>query len=414
MNLRLVHSPRHSVLALLLLLQSCLLNAADDSFNFDFSEMENADSPWSWGGFIDFRHQYANSRSTVFSNRLRLQMEGSYQQGAWLFLSSFRAEYDPETHKYRDTSRIEWHEVYAVFDAENTDFSIGKRRVAWGVADGRSTIDRVNAIDFRDPVSNGRTSNRLPSWVVLLKQNTEWGIWEAVWLPIGRDRQFAKFGSPWENTTLNALRRQAIRDNKVFDIENTKNHEAGLRFNRYGLGLDWGFAVFDGYTDAPLILTGDDYRISLHAARIRTWNANMAVGFMAGTLRGELSYTDDFPLAYDLGDRLVQVIFGWDRTYFTSLYLNVQAYWDDLDGAEENYGITFALSNQFFNGTLEIGTRGLLGVRSQYSQELFIDYRFSDHILTSLKVQVFEGDVGTEIGEFEANNFIEWLWRYDF
>ena len=386
----------------------------NDPFAFDFSQAQLVDDSWRWNGFLELRNQYADPRNEWLSNRQRALMESRYRGEGWQFFASGQAEYDPATTDYRSSTRFNVNEVYALFDGPGMDLTVGKQRVAWGVADGRSTIDRINAVDLREPIGNGRTSARRPSWVILLEHSAAIGIWEAVWLPRGRDRKLAEFGSPWEVLALHQLRRQAVDGEIFLDIEDPHKHEGGLRFTHYGQGLDWGLAVFDGFTDAPIVRQISGNRVTLRPYRIRTWNANMAVAWARSTLRAEFSFTENFPLFDGTTEPLTQVVLGWDRTYLTNLYFNMQVFLDDIEKQGRNYGVTFALNNKFFNDALEAGVRGQTGRQSQYAVEVYADYQVNDRLSMTVKNFAFSGDKGTELGEFGSNDFIELSMRYEF
>ena len=101
----------------------------------------------------------------------------------------------PSAH-YRDATRIELREAYVHYDGAAVDVTVGKQRVGWGTADGLSTIDRVNAIDYREPIGNARTAARRPSSLVRVEATTDVGVFDLVWLPRGPRPQAAGLRQP--------------------------------------------------------------------------------------------------------------------------------------------------------------------------------------------------------------------------
>ncbi|AFJ01553.1 hypothetical protein Q7C_378 [Methylophaga frappieri] len=388
---------------------------AADPFDFDLTESaEPTETNWQVNGYLEWRSRYALPQRDWLSNRMLTQLETRYESDEWLFFSSAQMEYDPATTDYRSAERFNLNEAYFSFDGDQFDLMIGKQRIAWGVADGRSTIDRVNAVDMREPIGNGRTSARRPSWAVFTEYNQDWGIWEAVWLPRGRDRKFAEFGSPWEMPFINQLRRQERDGQIALEIDDPHPHEGGIRFTHYGQGLDWGLAYFNGYTDAPIVLENKDNRIWLRPERIQTWNINLASGIGKNTLRAEFSHTPDFPTINGQTESLTQVVTGWDRTFLTDLYVNIQIYWDGYDETEDDYGLTFAITNGFYRDALELGIRGQTARDAQYVLEVFANYQVNDNLSLDIKSLTFGGDTDTGIGAFRDNDFVELAIRYAF
>lgn len=385
-----------------------------DSFDFDLSASQKQEQSWRIGGAVDFRGQYRFTDTDWISTRLQSRFNVRYEKNALKIFASVNMHYDPATRSYQRSTRMELGEAYIAMNGKLFDITVGKQRIAWGTADGRSTIDRVNAIDFRDPVSNGRTSSRRPSWVVRLEADSEMGTWDFVWLPVGRDRKIPRHGSPWENSYLSFLRENSA--NGAFDLEivDSQKPEVGLRFLRYQKGIDWGIAFFDGYTDYPQHIAHLEKRVELYSRRIQTWNISVAKGFGNSTLRGEFSYTPDYPLTNGESGLLTQSIIGWDRTFLTSLYINAQLFMDDLAGGKDSYGVTFAVTEKFLDESIEAGVRGQVLNHSRHSLELFGDYQFSDEIAISAKWVGFDGARNTLLGDYRNNDFLEISVSYTF
>ncbi len=387
-----------------------------DPFDFDLTETENADaSSWQFSGYLENRNQYftADMDEDWLSNRLLGRGELTWRRDRWLAFAATNVEHDPATRDYRDPFRTQVQEAYLQWDGDRLDVSLGKQRVAWGTADGVSTIDRVNAVDLREPIGNARTASRRPSWLVRVQQSTSIGIVEAVWLPRGRDRKLPERDSPWEPADLAALRELAAAGVAILVTDDPEDDEYGLRYSRYGQGVDWGLAVFDGYTDAPVTLAEENNSVVLKPERITTWNANAAVGLANSTWRGEVAYTPDHVNGDEQTGRW-QAVLGWDRTYFSNLYLNFQLFWEKVGGNEEDFGGTFAVTNKFFDDAATAGVRGQLGRDNQLSAEVYIDYAVNDAWTLTAKAFVFEGDTGSALADFTENDFVEFTLRWSF
>ncbi len=390
--------------------------AQEDPFAFDLSAETSEERRWRVSGFFESRNQRFISQDSFLSLRQRGQLEIKYTSHSerWRFFTSAYGEYDSATEDYRSPFRGEVLEAYGVFDGPSTDITLGRQRIPWGTADGRSTIDRVNAVDFRDPIGNARTSSRRPSWVARIEQSTSIGVFEGVWLPIGRDRRIPEQGSPWEVSFLADLR--AARDTGAFvlNIEDPKVHEGGFRFLQFGEGFDWSVAVFNGLSDFPLLSLQTADRVRLTPARFTTVNLSAAIGQAKSTWRGEIAYTPDFPLGLGRTTDLGQVIIGWDRTFLRDLYVNVQLFLDRFGDVDDTYGGTFAITNSFFDDATEAGVRGQIANEGQYAIETFADYEFNDAITLTARVFVFGGETGSDLGEFRENDFAEVSLRYAF
>ena len=401
--------------AWLLLPLACLVvpaQAETDPFDFDLTrETGPAAQRWQLSGFVEARSRRFTATGDWLSNRLLAQADLKWTEGRWRAFVQGTAEIDASKGEYRDRERYELREAYLHRDGDSLDITVGKQRVAWGTADGVSTIDRVNSIDFRDPISNARTPSRRPSWLVRVEQSTTVGIFEAVWLPRGRDRKFPEFGSPWETAALHDLRRLRAEGLIALTLDDPHRHEGGLRYRHYGRQLDWGLAVFDGFTDVPATILRKGNAIRLEPERIRTWNANAAVGFAKSTLRAELAYTPNHPVDGDSTSHW-QAVLGWDRTFFTNLYTNVQVFWDRASSDEDSRGITFAVTNRVCDDAATVGLRGQLANDSQTAVEALIEYQWNDAVTLSARFLLFDGSPGSPLGEFRHNDFAELALRW--
>ena len=380
---------------------------ADDPFDFDLSGANRAaEAPWRLSGFVETRTRHTLTEGDWLSNRTYGQAELMHNRGPLRFFVMGGAEHDGAKRRYRDATRVELREAYIHYDGATVDVTVGKQRVGWGTADGVSTIDRVNAVDLREPIGNARTAARRPSNLARVEATTPAGVFDVVWLPRGRDRKFPGHGSPWEPRDLHALRRDARERGARLAIDDAEAAEAGVRYIRYGQGLDWGVAYYNGYTDAPTALRAEGPLERLVPERVRTWNVNAAMGFGQSTLRGEVAWTADYPGAGRHGERWQSVI-GWDRTLFTNLYINVQLFRDWLPGGDAVEGGTFAVSNLFLDDAVTAGLRGQWANGGQLAIEAFLEMQWNDAVEVAVRAMFFDGDAGTPLGDYLDNDFAE-------
>ena len=386
---------------------------ASDPFAFDLSAIEKPKETWQWSGFVQSRTQKFMSRHGWLSKELlaHLELKGNHRQ--WRSFVSVDARHDRAKRSYRDTWQSELHEAYLLYDGEHTDISIGKQRVAWGVADGVSTIDRLNAVDLRDPIGNARTASRRPSWLIRLEQNTVFGTLEAAWLPQGKDRKLPEFNSPWESPGLNSLRRQEQAGNIELTIEDPKKSEGGLRYLYYGQGIDWSLAYFNGYSDGPVYSVREDNSVTLMPRRSHTYNAAVAFGLARSTLRAEIAHTPD-AMRENQPSRLWQAVAGWDRSFDDNLYANVQLFWNHHEIGSDEYGLTYAVSRPFFDDAITAGIRGQFANDQQMALETYFDYDYDDQLKIGGKLVAFDGAKDSALGTFRDNDYMEISLRWEF
>lgn len=391
-------------------------SGTDDPFDFDLTEVA-APTAWQLNGFLEMRSQRfrddSEQETEFLSNRAYLDLELKWTGDKWrAFISGFSG-YDPAAENFRHPERSEIREVYVQRDGGGWSLTAGKVRLAWGIADGVSTIDLINAIVLRDPIGNARTPSRRPTWLLRAEKTTAIGAFEAVWMPRGRDRKLPEFGNPWEPQLLNDLRVGAAAGFFDLDLQDPHEDEYGFRYRHFGQGFDWGAAVFDGTTDAPVVLEESAGRVTLRPGEIRTWNLNGAFGLARSTLRGEASFTTDAPLGEAAADR-TQLVVGWDRTFFTSFYVNVQLFHDRYAGLFEDNGVTFAITEMFFGDAVTAGVRGQASRFDQYAGEVFVDYQWTDAFRIGVKSSWFGGEPGSGLGDFRDNDYAELSVRWSF
>lgn len=408
-----------------ILLLSCFTVYADDTFDFNLNEQTEFKKNWRFSNTLESRNRKFTHQQRWLSTRQRLNSSLLYEQEAWKAYINTYLDYDPSTHRYQPTTRADLNEAYVVFhgsaiDLPATQLTIGKQRITWGTTDGRSTIDLLNATYLRDPIANGRTIQKRPSWLMRLEQQFSFGAVDLVVMPFGRERKLPKYGSPWEPESFHQLREYE----KSGLIQLTKKYnphkpELGARFTQYNQGYDWGFAYFEGYSDLPAAKVKGNNHILLEPTKQRTWNINAAISQNSNTYRIETAYTDQLPVYDKQGllyfSELQQVILGWDRNFNDNLYANIQLFWDHYPNYKDNYGATFAVNKPFFNDTLTLGVSGFYGYNNEHSVETYAEYAYNDHWTFIARLYVLGGGHSQSLFRSYANNdFIELGFRYFF
>lgn len=413
---RIQHWPFFCLLALSFALASpAEAQGQSDPFDFDFATTsQESDNRLRISGTFTSRNQHLLEQSSFLSARQRAFLEGKWSSEKLRLVLSGWTEYDRANRDFRDPWYAELTEAYAFFDGETVDVTLGRQRVAWGVADGRSTIDILNAIDLRDPIGNARTPSRRPSWMARVEYRLDYGTLEAAFLPIGRNRSLAGFGNPWELDELNALRRADLAGDISLDIQKSSSPEGGIRFARFGQGFDWSVAVFSGKTDAPLPFQESETEVRLSPERFTTFNVSTAIGAGKSTWRGEFAFSPNTPIGLGQSSDLTQVIVGWDRTFFTDLYANIQVFTDVFSNRSDIYGATFALTKPLFDGGAEIGVRGQVGNNNTFSAEAFVDYVLNDNVSLAARLFVLDGNAQSDFASFRDNDFVELSLVYSF
>lgn len=393
---------------------------AGSSTDFDLSSASlGGDSPLQVGGYFESRNQYFLSDSTHsedwLSLRQRVGLDVTYKFDNITLFAAGYAEHDGATNDYRSARHGELTEAYAKLDGENTDLTVGKRIITWGAADGRRTIDRINAVNLKDPIGNGRTTARRANWLVHLEHSLNNSTTlEGVYLPFGRDTELPEHGSPWEPMALYNLRYDAGLGFITLVERDEDDGEGGARISHFGEGFDISAAFYSGYTDNRVIVEQTMSTIVLAPVRTETYNLSGATPHGNGTLRGELSYTPDMPLGMGQETDLLQGIVGWDTTFGIDTLVSLQLFVDSYDDMDDTYGATFSVLDKICDDQVDVGLRGQLANDDQYVAEAFATYPVNDGLSLTARGMWFGGEDGTPIDEFSKNDFVELSARLTF
>ena len=74
--------------------------------------------------------------------------------------------------------------------------------------------------------------------------------------------------------------------------------------------------------------------------------------------------------------------------------------------------MTFAATNRVLDDAATVGLRGQLANDRQAAVEAFMDYQWNDAITLSARILLFDGSIGSPLGEIRHNDFVELALRW--
>lgn len=389
----------------------------------------------SLSGYVETRNQIRlRDIGEPLSLRQRVWLESPFVYGPFHAFVSGLAEAEvaaPLWTGRHSVARIELREAYVLWDTSWFDLTVGKKLVRWGVTDGVTTLDLINPVDTRDPIANARTSTRLPVPLIDMELALGHGLTaEAVVIPRAEINKLPGFGDPWEFPGLHRLRKEARRGALTLAVDTPRSPEFAFRLTQYQSGYDFGLAYYSGFVDAPVFAAqftaASPPRVTIRYPYFQAYGANVAIGLPRSTLRGEFAYKPRFPFSRATGSFVkrdyLQTVIGWDRTFFTNLYVNLQGFSNNILNAARllvqdahSYGFTFSVSDKFLRDDLTAGLRGLYGINDNgVALELFGEYALGDHWKINAGVLFFEGEKDRGVGVFDRNDFFSLRTAYVF
>ena len=425
------------------------------NLDFDFSDLANNDtkinnkSGFSIGGYLESRNQVrVKDVDEPISLRQRLWLD-CYLGQDWIrgFASAY-FDYDPAVRDWTDDNDqlyyVELNEAYLTIDTERMDLILGKKMMRWGTGDGINPMDLINPRDYRDPVASARADARLP--ILLANGIFLLGpvIMEGVLVPKPEVNKFSLPDSPWEPEALRELRKSAESGEIVLVPADKpdkwfKDAEFAFRVSTVTGGFDLALLYYNGYTDDPAYhrdyLTDGRMRFTPRYQHYQAYGFNIAKGFERATIRGELAVKPGllFPIDPDdpsykedsdglVNRELYQGVIGIDRTFFTNLYVNLQFFTDLIEDGQESlalkrktHGITFEISDKFFDDDLTAGFRGMYFTSNDGSaSEIFAEYKIGDNWQVAPGFMLFNGPKDSRLGQFKDNDMVYLRLRYSF
>ena len=402
-----------------------------------------------FGGYVESRNQIRTKDvGNPVSLRQRLWLDCYLGQGWIRGFASGSFDYDPAVQDWTDdTSEIYYvdlNEAYLTIDSERLDLILGKKMMRWGTGDGVNPMDLINPRDYRNPISTARADARLP--IVLADAILLLGpvIMEGVLIPKPEVNKFSLPNSPWESRELKKLRKMAESGEIVLSPKEDpdkwfKYPEFAFRISTVWKGFDLALLYYDGYTDDPVYyrdyLSDGRMRVTPCYQRYRAYGFNVAKGFERVTIRGELSVKPGLLYSIDQADpsyrkdsdglisrNLYQGVIGIDRTFFTNFYVNFQFFMDLIEDGKEalssklkTHGITFEVSDKYFDDDLNMGIRGKLYTSSDGGTvEIFAEYKIGDNWEIAPGYMTFIGSNESRLGQYHQNDMVYLKLRYSF
>lgn len=326
-------------------------------------------------------------------------------------------------------------EGYATIHFDKADLRIGKQIVAWGRADGLNPTDNLTPRDFvallpfEDDQRFGTTAIRLDAF-------------------LSRKHTLTVFFTPFfepSKVPLPSAGRILVKNTPA---RTASNGELGLRLDKIGESLDWSVSYFRGFSLLPdqfLIGAGaSGITAELRYNRISVFGGDIARNYGRFGFRGEVAYmdtADDAGTDPSVRNSNLYWIAGVDRTFFERLNVNLQFFQrrvrhqrdpqsiadsaerriaienSILDGQADRItdGITFRISNKWFNDTLEAE---LFAVTNFTRVNCFIrplvTHAFSDRWKGSIGAELYCGAAETQFGSLKSNRGMFVELRYGF
>jgi hypothetical protein len=305
-------------------------------------------------------------------------------------------------------------EGYLALHLPHADLRIGKQIVAWGRADGINPTDNLTPRNYR----------------VLLPfdEDQRFGTWAArldTYLP--RSLTLTVFASPFFEPDQFPLPTAGLPVETRQPAHSLRDGQAALKLNHVGEDFDWSLSYYHGYNLLPAVnVVGSDFE--LYYNRMDVIGADCARNFGRFGFRSEIAYS--LPSAHadvdpNATQRRLFWVTGLDRTFLENLNVNFQVFvrWMPdyqnprgylnakaqavgalnalILGQEKrvSHGITFRVSDQWFNNTLRTELFGVTNMaRGDFYLRPLVTYDISDRLRVSVGANVYGGPHEVQYG----------------
>ncbi|KMY65907.1 hypothetical protein AAU61_19980 [Desulfocarbo indianensis] len=342
-------------------------------------------------------------------------------------------------------------EVFLTIDTDGVDLILGRKLLRIGTGDGINPLDLINPLDHRDPLATGRADSRLPVLLGLgilplpTFGNLQEASIEAVMIPFPQVNQLNAPGSPWEGRGLKLLRQTAAQGRLILDdqekpSQSLQNAEFAARLAGTLYGWDLALIGYYGHLKSPVFSRSlsasaqgeDKLRITPIHPSFAAVGFNFAKGLERSTIRGELSLKPDLPVMLQgmtslpgyVRRSVWEGVVGWDRTFGTNLYVNLQYFCTALGDAGEvdglvmdsiEHGLSYEINDLFWDDALKSGMRGISSLSGEgFTCELYAEYDLTDNILLAASLMLLGGPESGQYGQFDDNDSITIRVRYSF
>lgn len=376
----------------------------DPLADFQFAPEQPKENDSRFGGYLEYSARYAPKSGKLIQNRGKVFLEADYEKERLFFYASAYAYYDSAPEDWQgDTEILRLYEAYARYNIERLDITAGNMMLRWGTGDGINPMDILNPRDHLNPVAGARTDSRLPATMVQTVYAGDFFTVEAVFIPFAEVNELPEQGSPWENRSLNELRKNV----RVESENKPDGTEGAARIYTTYNGWDAALLYYGGYADEPLLKYRNGSILPVYE-RIKAYGFNFAKGLSNGTLRGELAHKEGsfYGSGYTIG------VIGFDRNFDSDGYLNIQLF-TDSEG-KEGRGFTYEASDKYFNGDLKAGFRGTHYGDDSGGFEVFSEYYYADGFTLKSGIMLIYGKPSTVWGQYSDNDYVYTEFKFSF
>ncbi len=323
-------------------------------------------------------------------------------------------------------------EGFLEIESDRFTWRVGRQIIAWGRADRINPTDNLSPRDFTllvpddDEQRNGINAG-------LVRYQPKGGNLPSITAIV---LQFEANKMPQGLLPPNLARAQRPKPNQA---------EFALKLDRSGGGLDWSISYFNGFERSPrydLDLASPTMPLFRSAyERVRVLGADFAFAQDAWTMRGEFSVSRYKQRCYrsigcEQNDRKTnRAVLGVDRDFWSTTNINVQLFavardhrapaFDsatqqpvsfplplalaldrlNLELAGHEWGMTFRVSDRFFNDRLKLELAAIVDVTNHSSiVRPRASFALSDTVKISAGADHFYGGKQTYFGVLKKNN----------
>jgi hypothetical protein len=317
---------------------------------------------------------------------------------------------------------------------------IGLLRRVWGKGDELHVVDVLNATDYSDPGASGYVDSRIavPMAVFEVPFRLQ-GLLEVAYVPVLVADRIPAEGrwAPVEYTTLLGLSAAGVTLSGPPAHTTLGSAQIGVRLTDTFGPVDLGLVYYYGFLKQPSVdqtafipVPVPSGTISLDYDRVHVAGGEAAAVFGPLNLRGEAAYyatpdTDGTDPA--VANPTVRYLAGFDvdipvnhvnlnAQVLGSVSLHTQEIDDngpvdfehDTDGVYTTHLIAASLRDTYYGERITAELSGAWYVESaDFVVRPSVTVGFGDDLDLRIGGMVFEGDPGTSVGQYDANDFLE-------
>jgi Protein of unknown function (DUF1302) len=305
------------------------------------------------------------------------------------------------------------------------DIRVGRQIVRWGKTDQISPVDNLNPQDLREFITHDLEDRKIPNWMVRARLFSDFFTVEGIYLPFFESSRIDYFGTDW--AIFRHMNRIGVHEEEP-DLK-FKNGEGGVRVTKTISGWDLGFSYLYSWEDIPYFVTfpedGSDIQVTYKRSNILGFEFETTWGTIG--LRGEAAYFDSQSfLTNNLTSTrkiVYHYIMGVDHSGENDWYINIQFSHQIITNYDStilyfkrnNPSLCGEISKEFQEGYFEAELKYnfALNENSFYLSPRII-CSYASNLDITLGLNIFEGDPGTLMGLYDANDQIYIDFKYHF